>query len=679
MMNSLVRLAFIAYTLTAVSRATAGDSIGFSEGAAVGAINVQADPPVGDWPAEPAQSGQPIESTGGYRAVLHREAAGDHAVWSLDLVRTDARQFKIDDFSYEVRTPLGRVAAVFDSQSVSRESLFRRAPQLDAVVEVRPNRGVPLMMACDHYGNGALAAGAMDQTGTYRITGRRDGGDYSILIARDEYAGDGWFVGKQFRDAAFISTAPQFWYDAACAFAAEVDRRAGYQPLPIPAAAELPYYSTWYALRDKLDERAVWAQAERAAQIGCGTMLIFIGWDQCEDWFDANNAWGDYDGCETRFADFAGLVERMQTELDMAVEVWTAPTWIGAGSRAFERVGQYRSKWPGGDYDRNLDPRSPAARRHIEQQFQQMAERLGVDGYYVDFADTIFNRNDAPHEKDPNVFGVAYQQYLAAMYRGFTASREEAIAEFRMPFANLVSKPAATVFNTSYNDGDWRQTRMFAIANRYVGRGVVNRTDPLTFTGEELNRRDEAGKALSAMLLLGPPGISTDLTQLDEQQLERLGRWLAFYREHREDILQGSLRPFGEQYHEPEMMVHRGDTAYAWVSRWETGEIPFPAGTKNAYLFIALPEEVSFIARVHLGQITGLAPGKYRARWVDSSQESHQGWFEFEYDPTQRRRSADPTRPIRSPRENWDFHPDEEGVPSLDVRRGGFLELHHVE
>ena len=177
------------------------------------------------------------------------------------------------------------------------------------------------------------------------------------------------------------------------------------------------------------------------------------------------------------------------------------------------------------------------------------------------------------------------------------------------------------------------------------------------------------------MMLLGPPGISMDLTRLREDRRRNLADWFGFYNRHRDDLVRGRFIPFGDEFHYPEMMVARGDTAYAWVSRWETDHIPFPEGTRHAFIFTNLPREESFIARIDLTNITGLRPGRYRARWFNSTLESHDPPFELTVKP---RREPASAVEARTARENWDFPPDDER-PSLDVRRGGYLEMEWVE
>lgn len=641
-------------------------------------LEVEAEPAVGQWSLTKAiRPDGSIQSTGGYVLSFVRTDQRGYPVWTAKMQRADGAEFRITQYAYECRIPLGKVAAVFDTQAHRDDTIFRQAPQIDVALDVRPNQGVPFMMACDHYGRNSMAVGPIDQAGTYRMTGRRIGEQYSIRFDRAEYAGDQWFTGKAFTDAVFVSAKSEFWFDAARAFADVVDAVAKYEPKPAPPKADLPFYSTWYAFGEHIDDAIIRAQGPLATKMGCGNFLIFIGWAQCENWFSSENEWGDYTACEPRFPQFAELVRYLQKECDLAVEVWVAPTWIGAKSKAFEAMQDHRSKWPDGGYDRNLDPRSPEVRKHIRAKFAELAKDYGLDGFYVDFADTLQNRNAATHVMEPRHFGSAYEMFLADVYAGFALVNEQPLAEYRVPFTNLLSKRYASVFNTTYTDGDWNRSRLLAITMRPFSRGVITRADPLVWTPAQLDHRDNMGKSLSAMMLLGPPGISMDLTKLNEEQRDRIGKWLKFYADHREDIVGGEFRSFGEEFHYPEMLVHRDHTAYAWVSRWQTGRIPLSEGTRHAFIFTALPEDVSFIARIDLTQVTGLVPGEYRARWVDSSMESHDGWFDLTYRPTPAPWTpGGKPAPLRSARENWDFVPDvAAGRPSLDIRRGGFLEL----
>ncbi len=655
-----------------------GGTITFVEGPATCELRIAADPPIGDWQTRttgPLGPGREATSTGGYRLSLERSQLKKHGFWTVKLTRNDGQIIRVTDYSYECRTALGRVASVFDTRVPEGPSIFRQAPQIDAALDIRPNAGIPFMMACDHYGNNALAVGPMDQAGTYRITGRRKGEYYSITVARNEYEGDRWFTGTELTDSVFVSTRGDSWFDSARAYADAVDTVSGYAPRPIAEHAWRPYYSTWYAFGDKIDGKVVWDNAVLARDMGIGNFLIFIGWSECENWFSSDNKWGDYTPCESKFPDLAGLVDRIHKELGMAVQLWVAPTWIGANSRSFAMMKNHRSKWPEDDYDRNLDPRSPVARAHIKERFAAMAHDLGVDGFWVDFLDTVYNRNDAPHDRAPAQFGAALDEFTRACYEGFTFGHPDPIVEYRIPFANLLSKRHASVFGTTYCDHKWDRNRLLAVSHRPFNRGVVSKCDPLTWTEKEFEDRDFVGKTFSAMMMCGPPGISMDLTRMDESRRKNLKDWFSFYENNRDNLTQGEFRPFGSEYHYPEMIISHGDTAYAWVSRWETGHIPLPDGTRHAFIFTCLPKDESFIARLDITHVTGLVPGRYRGRWFNSTLESHEGWFEITIKPSTLPEAA---RSLKSARENWDFAPDE-NHPSLDVRRGGYLELELIE
>lgn len=654
------------------SAADAGDSIGFEEQSAPGRITITTDPPAGEWRvSRDASSRTTAESTGGYQARLEREDRGGHGVWTLRMSRGDGATFRIREYAWEARVPLGEVIGLFNPQFPEAPSIFRQAPQIDVAMEVRPNAGVPFLLAGDHYGNNSLSLGPVDQTGTYRLTGRRDGRYYALSAARTEFAGDEWFSGKAFTDQFFLSTRKAFWFDAARAYADSVDAIAGYQPRPIPPSAWKPYYSTWYAFGEDINESIVWENARIAREMGIGNFVIHIGWAQCSDWFSSENTWGDYTACAPKFPDLAALIKRMRSDLGLAVHLWTAPTWISAGSESFERMQAYRTKWPGGGYDRNLDPRSPVAREHIRERFAFMARQLGADGYYVDFLDTIYNRNDAPHAKDPMLFGSALELFLADCYNGFADGQSAPAAQYRLPFANLLTKRHASVFTTTYTDHRWDRNRLLALVYRPFSHGVAYTCDPLVWSREEFDDRELVGKSLSAVMMCGAPGISMDLTKMTAERRNQLKAWFEFYQAHQETFTQGEFRPFGSEFQYPEMMVSHNTTAFAWVSRWETGHIPLPEGTRHAFIFTNLPREESFIARVDITAIGGLVPGKYLARRCNNALESHEDPIEVVVSPRPRGQES-PV--IKTPRENWDWHPDETR-PSLDIARGGFWEF----
>lgn len=115
-------------------------------------------------------------------------------------------------------------------------------------------------------------------------------------------------------------------------FAAEVPA------MPVPESARVPVYSTWYAFNQQVNAAAVETQADLAAGLGCGVLILDDGWQSlgsgrgyagCGDWVP------DPD----KFPDFAGHVARVR---EGEFDTWHGlPRFSSAHSRCATRSGRF--------------------------------------------------------------------------------------------------------------------------------------------------------------------------------------------------------------------------------------------------------------------------------------------------------------------------------------------------
>ena len=107
------------------------------------------------------------------------------------------------------------------------------------------------------------------------------------------------------------------------------------EPAVVPEAAREIMYSTWYSYHQNVDEKTLFAQAELAKELGCGSLLLDDGW-QTEDTGRGYAYCGDWKPAPSKFPDMAGFVKRMH-DIGMGVIPWYSVPFIGERSKNFQR------------------------------------------------------------------------------------------------------------------------------------------------------------------------------------------------------------------------------------------------------------------------------------------------------------------------------------------------------
>lgn len=577
-------------------------------------LQLETVPDLGTWdrPQAAAADGAWTASTdAGY--VLTATPADDGTV-GIRLERTGGRAFKVSDFRALVRVPLKGLAAVWDTQIPPFESLFRRVPEVDYKLETRAQVGIPVVTLVDAYGNNLLTAGFVEQGDTCELEGARDGYDYALSMRR--LTGDAEKPAASFEIDLYLSQQPHYWFEAVQQYTAAVDAATGYTPRPTPQIAYEPQYSTRYPFEDKITQDIVLNNALLAKELGAKQILIDVGWSTNQGWADSSGDYGDYTPASSKFSDFKGLVDRLHSE-GLKVTLWVAPTWIGRQAKSFEEIQDYRVKFPGGDYDRNLCPRTPEARAFIAGKLAGLVKEYGVDGFWFDFVDTFLSTCEAPHEHDIDDFGDAVAQMAEDVYVAVTRENPQAILEYRVPYANLHFKPHANVFETTWSPEDFVSNRMMGTFLRAYSDGILTKTDPV-FWGKTEDHED-VGRYMMTSLMIGPVAFSGDLENMSEGWREQIRQWVAYYQANRHDLLEGEFTPFGAAWHVPDLKIVGDDKAFVYLSSKASKVIRIDKPVEELHILNSNPPTQGQLRFT----VEGLPDGDYSGKYFDCHMSSH--------------------------------------------------------
>ncbi|GAA2836487.1 alpha-galactosidase [Nonomuraea rubra] len=335
---------------------------------------------------------------------------------------------------------------------------------------------------------------------------------------------------------------------------------AGHRDVP---GAEDPVLCTWYFAHQHVTAGAVLAQADHAAAMGFGTLIVDDGW-QTTSHGRGYGSCGDWEIAREKFPDAAGLVAELR---DRGLRtVW----WIGMpflGHRAEARGLGFSTLRDRPELQaRVLDPRDPAARAHLIGRVEEIMVRTAADGLKLDFLEE-FEDQDAPGAV---AAAVGLMDELVGRLR---ARGIDPLIEFREPYVHPVAARFASMIRVGDCPLNALQNRIGILDLRLARPGTPIHSDPIMWAED-----DGAERVAHHLInsLMGVPQVSVDLTRLTDEQSGALRFWLGVWREHRDLLLHGRLTPERPDLLYP--VVRAGFGGRHFVARYAPHAIGIPPG-----------------------------------------------------------------------------------------------------
>src|SRR3989442_345027 len=106
-----------------------------------------------------------------------------------------------------------------------------------------------------------------------------------------------------------LDTRPVPYYESLAQVQHWWANQPGYRPAPVPEAARLPMYSTWYSFHQQLVAGEVEEQCRIAREVGCEAVIVDDGW-QTTDTARGYAYTGDWEVAEAKIPDMKAHVAR---------------------------------------------------------------------------------------------------------------------------------------------------------------------------------------------------------------------------------------------------------------------------------------------------------------------------------------------------------------------------------
>ncbi|MEY9862120.1 alpha-galactosidase [Catenulispora sp. GAS73] len=313
--------------------------------------------------------------------------------------------------------------------------------------------------------------------------------------------------------------------------------------LPVPDAGRTATYSTWYSYHQDVTAQAIEAEAELAAESGCGLLILDDGWQR-------GGTGGGYSGCgdwepdTQKFPDFAAHVAEIHAT-GLKYMAWIAPLLLGQDSAAREALAEFaphaRPEWR----CHVLDPRHARVRDFVVDSCARLVEAYGLDGLKIDFLDSAsayaseMYTDTAAEGWIPDV-STAVRVMLAALHDRLRAARgDDFLVEFRQPYTGPAMLDYANLLRAGDCPADAVANRVKSLDLALLAPDAAIHSDMLMW--DATGTPEQAARQLLAVLHTVPQ-ISMRLADLPAEHRAMTAFWLGFWRERRDLLTRGRLR-----------------------------------------------------------------------------------------------------------------------------------------
>ncbi len=347
----------------------------------------------------------------------------------------------------------------------------------------------------------------------------------------------------------------------------------GYEPAPVPETARLPMYSTWYSFHQDLDPGRVEEQCRLAKDLGCEAVIVDDGWQTTSN--ERGYAFtGDWEPAPEKLPDMREHVDRVHA-LGMEFLLWYSVPFVGVHSRAWER---FSGMLLGKDERLGagvLDPRFPEVREFLIGTYEAALREWDLDGFKLDFVDSFGSSEELGGGRDYDGVPEAVDRLLTDTMQRLRRTKPDVMVEFRQSYVGPLMRKYGNMFRAMDCPNDAVENRMHTVDIRLLCGETAAHSDMLMWHPDD---PVESAALQLVNVLFSVPQISVLLDKIPPEHVEMLGFWLAFWREHRDVLLDGAFAP-----HRPEaiypVVFARTDEKLVAASYAETvvslqGELP---------------------------------------------------------------------------------------------------------
>ncbi len=316
----------------------------------------------------------------------------------------------------------------------------------------------------------------------------------------------------------------------------------GYKLAYVPEGAKAPLYSAWYSFHQRTIPDEIVAECEVAKECGMDALIVDDGW-QTDDNSRGYAFCGDWEICEKKIPDMQDFVDRVHA-LGMKFMIWFSVPFVGIHSKNYKRFkGKYLYTNKNGNAS-VLDPRFKEVREFLVGIYVDYVKKYGWDGLKLDFIDSFALSDESSTEYDKmDCVSVeeGVSKLLSEVSDTLKAINPEFLIEFRQSYVGPVVAQYGNMLRVTDCPNDAINNRVGSLHVRLTSKNIPVHSDMLMWSKNDTNE-SVAYQLLAIMFSV--PQISIKFGDITDEHKKILKSFLAFWREHRDTLLDGKLEVF---------------------------------------------------------------------------------------------------------------------------------------
>lgn len=313
-----------------------------------------------------------------------------------------------------------------------------------------------------------------------------------------------------------------------------------YKPAPVPDAAKLPMYSTWYSFHQNLVVEEVVKECRLGKEIGLEAVIIDDGW-QTNDNKRGYAYTGDWE--PERIGDMNAFVDSVHA-IGMKFLLWYSLPFIGEKAKLYDQFkGKYLHHWESqGTWV--LDPRYPEVREHIINTYETALTEWNLDGFKLDFLGWFYadEKTDltAINGRDFASVNEATDKLMTDIMERLRKLKPEIMIEFRQPYIGPLMRKYGNMFRAADCPNMEVVNRVRTTDLRIASGNTAVHSDMFMW-----HKDDPVESAALQILniLFSVPQLSVKLDSIPEDHFKMAKYWMNYWKKNKSVLLDGQFVP----------------------------------------------------------------------------------------------------------------------------------------
>jgi len=346
-----------------------------------------------------------------------------------------------------------------------------------------------------------------------------------------------------------------------------------YKPAPVPNAARVPVYSTWYSYHQNVDPDTIIEECRIGGRLGLEGVIVDDGWQT----LDSNRGYaytGDWK--PERIPDMKDFVERVQA-LGQKFMLWYSVPMAGEKS---EMIADFRDKtlyFHEGFGAYVLDPRYPEVREYLINIYESAVREWGIDGLKLDFIGMFSEKGvddlTAGDGRDYASVDKAVDRLMSDVMARLRVLNPDIAIEFRQPYNGPLMRKYGNMFRAVDCANVAVYNRRHIVDLRLIADDTAVHSDMIMWHPEE---SVEVAALQVLNILFSVPQISVRLAEISPEHRRMLDFWLSYWTENKAVLLDGEFRAVGPVLNYPMVTGQKAGKQIAAVYQ----DMVVPSGTE---------------------------------------------------------------------------------------------------